>query len=152
MDRLGGNLKLLPRIGAILGFTAMASLGLPGLAGFWGEFMALLGAYRPLAGLPVGLFQTAMVLGAIGTVLTAGYMLYMLQKVNLGEPNQEWVGHRFHDADRFELAAWVPLIVLIVVIGFYPKVVFGATNDAVVNLVRTTFQAEATASAPTAGS
>jgi NADH-quinone oxidoreductase subunit M len=76
-----------------------------------------------------------MVVGAIGTVLTAGYMLWMLQKVNLGEPSEEWVGHDFHDADRFEMAAWVPLIVLIVVIGFYPKVVFGATNDAVVNLI-----------------
>lgn len=145
MARLGGNLKLLPKIGAILGFTAFASLGLPGLAGFWGEFMALLGAYNPLAGLNLGLFRTAMVVGAIGTVLTAGYMLFMLQKVNLGEPNAEWDGHEFHDADRFELAAWVPLIVLIVVIGFYPRVVFGATTDAVVSLVEGAFGSDATA-------
>ncbi|GIU91486.1 MAG: NADH-quinone oxidoreductase subunit M [Acidimicrobiia bacterium] len=137
MARLGGNLKLMPVIGGILAFTAMASLGLPGLAGFWGEFMALLGAYNPLPGLDLGLFRTAMVLGAIGTVLTAGYMLYMLQKVNLGEPSEEWSGHTFHDADRYELAAWVPLIVLIVVIGFWPKLVFGATTDAVVSLVDT---------------
>lgn len=139
MARLGGNLTLLPKIGAIFGFTAFASLGLPGLAGFWGEFMALLGAYNPLEGLNVGLFRTAMVIGAIGTVLTAGYMLYMLQKVNLGEPSDEWDGHEFHDADRFELAAWVPLIVLIVVIGFYPKIVLGATTDAVVTLVNNAF-------------
>ena len=75
MSRLGGNMKLMPVMGGILAFTAMASLGLPGLAGFWGEFMSLLGAYNPLAGLPLGVFRTAMVLGAIGTVLTAGYML-----------------------------------------------------------------------------
>jgi NADH-quinone oxidoreductase subunit M len=139
MDRLGGNQKLMPVMGAIMGFTAMASLGLPGLAGFWGEFMALLGAFNPLEGLSTGLFRTAMVIGAVGTVLTAGYMLWMLQKVNLGEPGEEWVGHEFHDADRYELAAWVPLIVLIVVIGVYPKVVFGATNDAVVGLVTKAF-------------
>jgi NADH-quinone oxidoreductase subunit M len=139
MARLGGNQKLMPVIGGILAFTAMASLGLPGLAGFWGEFMSLLGAYNPLEGLSLTLFRTAMVLGAIGTVLTAGYMLYMLQKVNLGEPGEEWVGHSFHDADRYELAAWVPLIVLIVVVGVWPKLVFAATTDAVVGLVQTAF-------------
>ena len=145
MSRLGGNLKLMPILGSILAFTAFASLGLPGLAGFWGEFMALLGAYNPAEGLPVTLFRTAMVLGAIGTVLTAGYMLWMLQKVNLGEPNPEWDGEQFHDVDRYELAAWVPLIILIVAIGVFPRIVFGATTDAVVDLVSGTFAPESTA-------
>ncbi len=145
MARLGGNIKLLPVIGGILAFTAMASLGLPGLAGFWGEFMSLVGSYNPLEGLSLGVFRTAMVLGAIGTVLTAGYMLYLLQQVNLGEPNAEWEGHEFHDADRFELAAWVPLIILIVVIGFYPKIIFNATTDSVVSLVDTVFNSDVVA-------
>ncbi len=148
MARLGGNQKLMPVMGGILAFTAMASLGLPGLAGFWGEFMALLGAYNPLAALAdssLGIFRTSMVLGAIGTVLTAGYMLWMLQKVNLGEPNEEWLGHEFHDVDRYEMMAWVPLIVLILVIGFYPRVVFGATTDAVTSLVQTAFHTDITA-------
>lgn len=139
MARLGGNQKLMPILGGILGFAAMASLGLPGLAGFWGEFMALLGSYRPLDGLPLGLFRTAMVLGAIGTVLTAGYMLWMLQKVNLGEPSEEWAGHHFHDVDRYELAAWTPLILLIVVVGVWPGLIFGATTDAVTALVQNAF-------------
>ena len=139
MDRLGGNQKLMPMLGGILAFTAMASLGLPGLAGFWGEFMALLGSYNPLEGLSIGLFRTAMVIGAVGTVLTAGYLLWMLQKVNLGEPKAEWDGHEFHDADGFKLAAWVPLIVTIIAIGVYPKIVFGATTDAVQALVQTAF-------------
>ena len=103
MSRLGGNIKLMPVMGGILAFTAMASLGLPGLAGFWGEFMSLVSAYNPLDGLNLGVFRTAMVLGAIGTVLTAGYMLWMLQRVNLGEPKEEWDGHEFKDVDRFEL-------------------------------------------------
>ncbi len=146
MSRLGGNMKLMPVMGGILAFTAMASLGLPGLAGFWGEFMSLIGAYNPLDGLSLGVFRTSMVLGAIGTVLTAGYMLYLLQQVNLGEPGEEWKDHEFHDVDRFELAAWVPLIILIVVIGFYPKVIFEATTDSVVSLVDTIFNAEPVAS------
>jgi NADH-quinone oxidoreductase subunit M len=139
MGRLGGNQKLMPMLGGILAFTAMASLGLPGLAGFWGEFMALIGSYSPLEGLSIGLFRTAMVIGAVGTVLTAGYLLWMLQKVNLGEPKAEWEGHEFHDVDRFELAAWAPLIVTIIAIGVYPKIVFGATTEAVEALVKTAF-------------
>jgi NADH-quinone oxidoreductase subunit M len=136
MSRLGGNQKLMPVMGGILGFTAMASLGLPGLAGFWGEFMALLASFSPLDGLSLSLFRTFMVLGAIGTVLTAGYMLWMLQRVNFGEPSEEWTGHDLHDVDRWEMAAWVPLLASIVAIGVFPRIVFGATNDAVVEMMK----------------
>ncbi|NNF64555.1 MAG: NADH-quinone oxidoreductase subunit M [Acidimicrobiia bacterium] len=139
MARLGGNQKLMPIMGGLLGFTAMASLGLPGLAGFWGEFMALLASFNPLDGLPLGVFRTAMVVGAIGTVLTAGYLLWMLQKVNFGEPKEEWAGKEFHDVDAYEMAAWAPLVVAIIAMGVFPKIVFGATNDAVVNLVQQAF-------------
>ena len=139
MARLGGNQKLMPVMGAILGFTAMASLGLPGLAGFWGEFMALLSAFSPAEGLSVTLFRTLMVIGAVGTVLAAGYLLWMLQKVNFGEPSDEWAGHEFHDVDKWEMAAWAPLIAVTIAIGVFPKLVFGATNDTVVQLVSQAF-------------
>jgi NADH-quinone oxidoreductase subunit M len=149
MARLGGNLKLIPILGGIFAFTAFASLGLPGLAGFWGEFMSLLGAYNPAEGLSLTLFRTAMVLGAVGTVLTAGYMLWMLQKVNLGEPSVEWQAQQLHDVDRYELAAWVPLIILIVAVGFFPRIVFESTTDAVVNLVQGAFGSDPTAALST---
>ena len=51
ITRLGGMLIQMPKLGWILGFCAMASLGLPGLAGFWGEFPAILSAYSPAFGL-----------------------------------------------------------------------------------------------------
>ena len=146
MARLGGNIKLMPVMGGILAFTAMASLGLPGLAGFWGEFMSLVGAYNPLPGLSLGVFRTAMVIGAIGTVLTAGYMLWMLQRVNLGEPKEEWEGRDLRDVDRFEMTAWVPLIVLIVAIGFFPKIIFNSTTDTVTSMVDMVFNSDTTAS------
>jgi NADH-quinone oxidoreductase subunit M len=111
--------------------------------------MSLVAAYNPLGGLSLGVFRTGMVLGAVGTILTAGYMLWMLQRVNLGEPNAEWEGQEFHDVDRFELTAWVPLIVLIVVIGFYPKIIFDTTTDAVTSLVDLAFGTETTASVGT---
>ncbi len=135
MSRLGGNQKLMPVMGGILGFTAMASLGLPGLAGFWGEFMALLAAWQPHPALSADLFRTLMVIGALGTVLTAGYLLWMLQRVNFGEPSSEWDDHALHDVDRWEMGAWVPLIAGIIAIGVFPRLVFGATNDSVVQLI-----------------
>jgi NADH-quinone oxidoreductase subunit M len=139
MARLGGNQKTLPILGGILGFAAMASLGLPGLAGFWGEFMSLLGAYSPFGGANLVLFRTAMVIGAIGTVLTAAYLLWMLQRVNLGEVPEEWREKGLRDADGFELGAWVPMVLATLAIGVYPAIVFGATNDSVASLVRRAF-------------
>ena len=75
----------------------------------------------------------------MGTVLTAGYLLWMLQKVNLGEAPDEWSGKELHDADRYELAAWIPLVLAIFAIGVFPKIIFGATDGAVVNLIRSAF-------------
>ncbi len=140
MRRLGGNLVLMPKMGVLLGFAAMASLGLPALAGFWGEFMALLASFNPLATIgETSVFRWFMVFGAIGTVLTAAYMLYMLRSVDFGEPSEEWAGHEFHDVDMYEWIAWAPLVIGTVLIGIFPKIVFGATNTAVMALVEKAF-------------
>jgi NADH-quinone oxidoreductase subunit M len=102
--RLGGMLQQIPRLGWILGFCAMASLGLPGLAGFWGEFPAILSAYQPargsafggtipgLSALPVETFRTYMVIAAIGTVFAAAYLLWLYQRTAFGEPKPEFAG------------------------------------------------------------
>src|SRR6478736_3764025 len=96
MSRLGGLLKQAPKMGWILGFCAMASLGLPGLAGFWGEFPAVLSAYSPAHGLSAPLFRFYMVVAAVGTVLAAGYLLWMLKKVAFGEPKPEFADAHIH--------------------------------------------------------
>ena len=140
MTRLGGNMILMPKMGVLLGFAAMASLGLPSLAGFWGEFLALLASFNPLEAIgATSLFRVLMVIGAIGTVLTAGYMLYMLRNVNFGEPAGEWADHEFEDVDTYEWLAWAPLVIGTIAIGIFPRIVFGATNDAVVALVEKAF-------------
>jgi len=131
MSRLGGLLTQAPKMGWILGFCVMASLGLPGLAGFWGEFPALLSAFEPAPGLSQPLFQFYMVVGAIGTVLAAGYLLWMLQKVAFGVPKPEFEGAHIHDVTSFEWAAWIPILVLILVLGLFPNIVFHATDEAV---------------------
>ncbi|MBW3536438.1 MAG: NADH-quinone oxidoreductase subunit M, partial [Actinobacteria bacterium] len=110
--RLGGLLVQAPRLGWILGYCAMASLGLPGLAGFWGEFPAILSAYNPAEGLSAGLFRGFMVVAAIGTVLAAGYLLWMYQRTAFGIPKEEFTGAHIHDVHPPEWIAWAPLLTL----------------------------------------
>ena len=93
IKRLSGMLIQMPKMGWILGFCAMASLGLPGLAGFWGEFPAILSAYQPGFGLSQNLFRTLMVIAALGTVLAAGYLLWLYQRTAFGTPSEEFAGH-----------------------------------------------------------
>ncbi len=134
MSRLGGLLVQAPRMGWILGFCAMASLGLPGLAGFWGEFPAILASYNPAAVLAEETYRSYMVIAALGTVLAAGYLLWMLQKTAFGTPRQEFADNpAIRDTTMAEYLAWVPLLVLIVVLGVYPNLLFGATDPAVIN-------------------
>lgn len=132
MGRLGGLLVSAPRMGWILGFAAMASLGLPGLAGFWGEFPAILSAYNPGAGLNETVFRVYMVIAALGTVLAAGYLLWMFQKVAFGTPKEEFADDpAIADVRTTEWIAWLPMLILIVVLGFYPNLIFQVTDPAV---------------------
>ncbi|MGQ0826164.1 MAG: complex I subunit 4 family protein [Actinomycetota bacterium] len=131
LSRLGGLLVQAPKLGWILGFCAMASLGLPGLAGFWGEFPAILSVYEPGGGLSEPLFRTYMVIAAVGTVLAAGYLLWMLQKVAFGSPKAEFESEHIHDVTKFEWVSWLPMLLLIVVLGIFPSLVFEVTDPAV---------------------
>ncbi|HEY3210471.1 MAG TPA: NADH-quinone oxidoreductase subunit M, partial [Actinomycetota bacterium] len=134
----GGMLQKVPLLAGIFAFTAIASLGLPGLAGFWGEVAALLSSYSPAQILSghLTLFRTLMVFGGIGTILTAGYFLWTLQRVNLGTLPDTWRESVLPDVTSIELVAWAPLLAGILVLGLFPGLVFGITNDAVTALVK----------------
>jgi NADH-quinone oxidoreductase subunit M len=147
ISRLSGMLTQIPRLGWILGFCAMASLGLPGLAGFWGEFPALLSAYSPADGLSLVLFRTLLVIAAMGTVLAAGYLLWLYQRTAFGVPTDEFGGglhahaagaaanseHHddFHDVNIYEWIAWTPMLIAILVFGVYPQLMFKIMDPAV---------------------
>jgi len=136
IKRLSGMLLQMPKLGWIFGFCAMASLGLPGLAGFWGEFPAILSAYHPAAGLSVNVFRVYLVIAAIGTVFAAGYLLWLFQRIAFGEPAAEFAaghGHDedIHDVNKFEWMAWSPLLIAIVVFGVYPQLMFKVLDPAV---------------------
>lgn len=132
--RLGGLLTQAPKMGWILGFTTMASLGLPGLAGFWGEFPVLLSAYQPAAALSEVTFRVYMVIAAIGTVLAAGYLLWMLQRVAMGKVSAEFADADIHDVTRIEWITWTPILVLVLVLGIFPNLLFETTNASVTQL------------------
>ncbi len=134
ISRLGGLLVQAPRLGWILGFCAMASLGLPGLAGFWGEFPAMLSAYNPAAGISQVTFRVYLVVAAIGTVLAAGYLLWMFQRVAFGKVKTEFEHAHVHDVHWPEWIAWTPLLIGILVLGIYPNLIFRITDGAVTNL------------------
>jgi NADH-quinone oxidoreductase subunit M len=131
--RLGGMLKQAPRMGWVFGLATMASLGLPGLAGFWGEFPAILSVFNPGGESPnVALFRVFMVIAALGTVLAAGYLLWLYQRVAFGEPTEEFAEDpAITDVSVVEWIAWVPIVVLIVALGFFPGIVMDITNPAV---------------------
>ena len=131
IPELGGLALKIPILAGLLAYAAIASLGLPGLAGFWGEVMALLSSYSPLEGLDLTTFRTYMVLGGIGTILTAGYFLWMLQRVNLGKLPEKWKDAKFADVEPLEWAAWAPLLVLILLLGVAPRLVFDVTGKSV---------------------
>jgi NADH-quinone oxidoreductase subunit M len=136
ISKLGGLLIDAPKMGWLLGLCTMASLGLPGLAGFWGEFPAILSSYNPAHGLNVELYRVFMVISALGTVLAAGYLLWLLQRTAFG-PSKHHGDEHIHDMHVSETIAWAPLIVLIVALGVYPGLMFKATDDAVGNSLAT---------------
>ncbi|MFM8554427.1 MAG: NuoM family protein [Acidimicrobiales bacterium] len=139
IKRLSGMLTQMPKLGWILGFCAMASLGLPGLAGFWGEFPAILSAYQPAPGLPEETFRTFMVVAALGTVFAAAYLLWLYQRIAFGEPTAEFShghGDDLHDVNRFEWMAWSPLLVSIVLFGVYPQLMFKVLDPAVTSMLK----------------
>jgi NADH-quinone oxidoreductase subunit M len=128
---LGGVLRQIPRFGSVFTYAAIASLGLPGLAGFWGEMLSLLGAYNPAPDLDATFFRFLMVGGGVGTVLTAGYLLWTIQRVNLGRVPDRFSEQRISDVVNLEWWAWAPLLVLILAAGIFPRLVLGVTDGAV---------------------
>jgi NADH-quinone oxidoreductase subunit M len=131
----GGVMQKLPYLGGVFAFVAIASLGLPGLAGFWGEVMALLSSFSPAEPLSTPLFRAFMIAGGVGTILTAGYFLWMLQRVNMGTLPEKWKAEAFADVAAIEWVSWVPLLVGIVVLGVFPGLLTDVTQEPVNSLL-----------------
>jgi NADH-quinone oxidoreductase subunit M len=125
IGELGGLMGKVPILAGILSFAAFASLGLPGLSGFVGEFLVLLGSFSKYTG--------ATILAAAGIVITAGYLLWMVQRVNLGTLKSRYAD--LTDVTLRDLSTLVPLVLIIIFIGVYPSPVLNIINPAVTSLI-----------------
>jgi NADH-quinone oxidoreductase subunit M len=112
-----------PRLGAALVLGMAASMGLPGLAGFWGETGALLGAWTPAPDRPEGWFRLFVVVGALGAVLAVAYAARVLHEVWSGDRSEP----RTPDAIRTERIALGLLSTLILAVGVYPALLLAVT-------------------------
>lgn len=121
LSQFGGFGAQIPVYGGLLLLTAFASLGLPGLAGFVGEFMVMNGAYSTLTPLAF--------IAVWGIVFTAAYFLWkVIQKVLLGTAEERWT--KLPDLKGFEILTLVPLAILMFVIGIFPNWILDTINTA----------------------
>ena len=109
-----------PHLAAVFALGAVASLGLPGLAGFWGEMLAMLAAYSPADGLPRPTYRVFMVLAGIGAVLTTAYFLRAVRLVCQGAPTADAPANAIPDVTGREWLPWAPLLALTVGLGLFP--------------------------------
>ncbi len=121
----GGLGSKLPVYTALMTVFAMASLGLPGMSGFVAEFMVFIGAFPQ--------YQIITGIAVVGVVLTAGYILRMVQKMFLGEFNVKWSG--LTEINAREILAVAPLLVLTIALGVYPKPLVDMISATLENIV-----------------
>ena len=125
-SRFGGLSLPMPFYAFCLTFLSLASLGLPGLSGFVGEFLSLAGVFALHPGL--------VAVSAIGLIVTVGYFLLMIQRVLLGTVNPKCAA--FPDMSTIELITIIPLIAITLIVGFYPHLVLQYQQMAVEGMAR----------------
>jgi len=138
----GGLWKVMPAFSVILLVVSLSSLGLPGLNGFVGEFMILVGAFQ--------WDPATAVLATAGIIFAAVYLLWMYQRVVFGEITHE-ENRRLPDLTGREWAVLLPVVLFIVWIGVYPTTFTRLTEASAQALItQVQAKAQATAAAPAA--
>ena len=115
VEEFGGLRRVIPVFAGLMGITIFASLGLPGLSGFPGEFLIFKGSF-PLA-------TWATVVSVLGLLMTAVFLLSVIQKVFSGPVNTRW--QAMQDLTTAERLTLAPAIALMFVVGLYPQLITG---------------------------
>ncbi|MEO7299849.1 MAG: NADH-quinone oxidoreductase subunit M [Verrucomicrobiota bacterium] len=126
LDDFGGLRKVAPVFCGLMGISIFSSLGLPGLNGFVGEFLIFKGVFS--------LTSWAAAISTLGLLVTAIFLLTILQKVFSGPVNQRWTG--FADLTTDERLMVAPAIVLMFVLGIFPQILISVINPTVVAMLQ----------------
>ncbi len=124
--RLGGLARQMPLIATGMVFAGFASLGLPALAGFIGEITVFLGTFQK--------YEWAVLMSIFGVVLSAGYVLWMLQRVVFGPVKHEWDGVT-DQRHWWEHTVVIGLAALVILIGVYPELMTLMIEPAIDSIV-----------------
>jgi NADH-quinone oxidoreductase subunit M len=127
MDQFGGLASVMPRYATIFGIMMMASVGMPLTINFVGEFLSLLGFYQQS--------HILTLLAGIAIIVGAIYMLTAYKKMFFGEVTIE-ANRNLPDVNKRELIALVPLLVITIWLGVYPKPLLGPINTSVESVVQ----------------
>jgi NADH-quinone oxidoreductase subunit M len=140
LDEFGGLAAVMPRFFAVFMIVTLASVGLPGLSGFPGEFLILLGSFDAwrvwhATGGPA-MFGVAShpkvwtAFAALGVILSAVYLLWMFQKVMFG-PNSNPKNQRLRDLSAREVMVFVPIVIAAFWLGIFPSTFLDRIDPAV---------------------
>jgi NADH-quinone oxidoreductase subunit M len=129
----GGVAKLMPVFASFFMIVSLSSIGLPGLNGFVGEFLVMIGSFKSTF-IDNRIFTA---IAGLGIIFSAVYMLWMYQRVMFGPAHQDGLygGHSLTDLTKREIAVLVPMVLFIVWIGVYPKPFLGKTAQGVKHTV-----------------
>ncbi|MBM4446551.1 MAG: NADH-quinone oxidoreductase subunit M [Chloroflexi bacterium] len=131
LDNLGGLARRMPVIVVVFSIAGLASLGLPGTSGFAAEFITFVGSYSSLAVEGIRIYT---ILGVFGIVLTAGYILWMLQRVFYGPPLEKFSD--VPDANNIEKVCVFSFVAAIMLVGIYPAILTDVIKLGVEPIVR----------------
>ena len=126
LEDFGGLRKVVPVFTGLMGIALFSSLGLPGLNGFVGEFLIFKGVF-PLA-------PWAAALATLGLLVTAIFMLTIIQRVFCGPLNERWL--KFPDLTLSERVLVIVPIALMFVLGLWPQLVLGVIDSTVMKMVQ----------------
>jgi NADH-quinone oxidoreductase subunit M len=118
LNEFGGLMNQMPKYSGIMVVAFFAALGLPGLSGFISEAFALLGSFQT--------FRVLTMIAAVTIVITAGYMLWTLQRVFLGQLPEKWKG--LTDMNGREMVMLWPLALIVIFLGIYPSPILNLMN------------------------
>ncbi len=117
LQKLGGLARQMPLVAVVFVLAGLASLGLPSTSGFAAEFLVFVGSFSSTVIPGMNIYT---LIAAISVALTAGYILWMLQRVFYGPVLEQFNGVK--DADKTEMAYSAVFIALIMLVGIYPAI------------------------------